>query len=71
VSDKLETLEREIRKIEKRATILKKEIPDSKRERKIQEATLSLLGNVLNDLRKQQKNLTRLGKDENAGAGQK
>jgi len=71
VSDKIETLEREIRKIEKRVTILKKKVPASKRERKIQEATLSLLGNVLNDLRKQQKNLTHLEKDENAEAGQK
>ena len=64
-------LEREIRKIEKRATLLKKETPASQREMKIQEATLALLGSVLNDLRKQQKKLTQPEKGENAEAGQK
>ena len=71
VPDKIEALAREIRKIERRVTMLKKEMPASTRERKIQEATLSLLGNVLNDLREQQKNLTQPEKEENAQSGQK
>jgi len=69
VPDKIKALEGEIHKIEKRITTLKKEMPASKREKKIQDATLSLLGNVLNDLRRQQEGLPRLEKDENGEPG--
>jgi len=54
VPDTIKALEREIRQIEKRLTVLKQEKPASQRERKIHEATVALLGNVLKDLRKQQ-----------------
>jgi len=71
VSNRIKALDGEIRKIEKRLTRLKMEAPASTREKKIQEATLSLLGNVLHDLRKQQKLLAQPKKDENEEVGQR
>lgn len=70
MSAKIEALEKEIRKIEKRVATLKKETPGSKRERQMQDAQLSLLGSVLNDLRTQQKKLTQREEGKSAKAGQ-
>jgi hypothetical protein len=69
VSDKIKALEEEIRKIEKRASLLEEEMPTSKRERKIRDATLSLLEKVLDDLRKQHKSLAQRDQEEDTDRG--
>jgi hypothetical protein len=70
VSDTIKAIEKEIRKIEKRVTAVKKETPGSKREKHMQEAQLSLLGSVLDDLRKEQKHLAQLEEERIANAGE-
>jgi hypothetical protein len=57
MTDTIEAIEVEIAKIEARIQALEKEEHDSKQDKKIQDATLSLLGDVIKDLRKQQKKL--------------
>ena len=55
--DKIDAIEKEIQKIEDQMFNLKKEKPGSKHDKKIREATLSLLRNIIKDLRKQQRKL--------------
>jgi len=62
--ERIQTIEEEIKKLEARMEAMKNERPDSKQDRHVQQATLSLLKDVVRDLRKQQKKLRK------AGAGQ-
>jgi len=53
----MDTIEKEIQKIKDRMLNLKKEKPVAKKDKKVQEATLGLLRDVIKDLRKQQKKI--------------
>jgi len=57
MSEKIGAIEEEIQQIEIRIESLKEEKCDSKQDQKIQEATLTLLRQVVADLRKEQKKL--------------
>jgi hypothetical protein len=57
--DTIRAIEEEIGKIEARIQALKGEACGTDEERKVKEATLSLLKQVIKDLRKQQKKLAR------------
>jgi len=58
VADKIKSIEKEIRKIEDRLGKLKKNKAKSELDKNIQVATVSLLKNVIEDLRQQQQKLT-------------
>jgi hypothetical protein len=62
--DTIGAIEGEIDTIEARIRALRGETPASDQERKIKEGTLSLLEQVVSDLRKQQKKLARAAKAE-------
>jgi len=57
VADKIEAIEKEIEKIEDRLGKLKKNKAESELDKTIQMATVSLLKNVIEDLRQQQQKL--------------
>ena len=58
MADKIESIEKEIKKIEDRLVRLKKNKAESELDKNIQVATISLLKNVIKDLRQQQQKLT-------------
>ena len=58
MADKIESIEKEIKKIEDRLVKLKKNKAESELDKNIQVATVSLLKNVIKDLRQQQQKLT-------------
>lgn len=58
MADKIKSIEKEIRKIEDRLGKLKKNKAKSELDKNIQVATVSLLKNVIEDLRQQQQKLT-------------
>jgi len=64
VADKIESIEKEIKKIEDRLVKLKKNKAESELDKNIQVATVSLLKNVIKDLRQQQQKLTKLKDQE-------
>jgi Mg2+ and Co2+ transporter CorA len=64
VADKIESIEKEIKKIEDRLVKLKKNKAESELDKNIQVATASLLKNVIKDLRQQQQKLTKLKDQE-------
>ena len=55
----IEAIEKEIKKIEDRLGKLKKNKAESELDKNIQVATVSLLKNVIEDLRQQQQKLTK------------
>ena len=57
MTDTVEAIEEEIEKIKARIRALNNEGPGKDCDKKIQDATISLLNNVIKDLRKQQKKL--------------
>ena len=57
MTDTIEAIEGEIEKIKARIHALNKERPDKDQDKKIQDATIALLNNVIKDLRKQQRKL--------------
>ena len=57
MADKIEAIEKEIEKIEDRLGKLKKNKAESELDKTIQMATVSLLKNVIEDLRQQQQKL--------------
>lgn len=59
MADKIESIEKEIKKIEDRLGKLKKNKAESELDKNIQVATASLLKNVIKDLRQQQQKLTK------------
>jgi len=59
VADKIKSIEKEIKKIEDRLGKLKKNKAESELDKNIQVATVSLLKNVIEDLRQQQQKLTK------------
>ena len=59
MADKIESIEKEIKKIEDRLVKLKKNKAESELDKNIQVATVSLLKNVIKDLRQQQQKLTK------------
>jgi len=59
VADKINAIEKEIKKIEDRLGKLKKNNAESELDKNIQVATVSLLKNVIEDLRQQQQKLTK------------
>jgi hypothetical protein len=59
VADKIKSIEKEIKKIEDRLGKLKKNKAESALDKNIQVATVSLLKNVIEDLRQQQQKLTK------------
>jgi hypothetical protein len=59
MADKIESIEKEIKKIEDRLGKLKKNKAESELDKNIQVATGSLLKNVIKDLRQQQQKLTK------------
>jgi len=59
VADKIKSIEKEIKKIEDRLEKLKKNKAGSALDKNIQVATVSLLKNVIEDLRQQQQKLTK------------
>jgi hypothetical protein len=64
VADKIEAIEKEIKKIEDRLGNLNKNKAESELDKNIQKATASLLKNVIKDLRQQQQKLTKLKDQE-------
>jgi hypothetical protein len=64
VTDKIESIEKEIKKIEDRLEKLKKNKAGSELDRNIQITTVSLLENVIEDLRQQQQKLNKLKDQE-------
>jgi len=64
VADKIEAIEKEIKKIEDRLGNLKKNKAESELDKNIQKATVSLLKDVIKDLRQQQQKLTKLKDQE-------
>lgn len=64
MADKIESIEKEIKKIEDRLVKLKKNKAESELDKNIQVATASLLKNVIKDLRQQQQKLTKLKDQE-------
>lgn len=64
MADKIESIEKEIKKIEDRLVKLKKNKAESELDKNIQVATVSLLKNVIKDLRQQQQKLTKLKDQE-------
>jgi len=64
VADKIESIEKEIKKIEDRLVKLKKNKAEPELDKNIQVATISLLKNVIKDLRQQQQKLTKLKDQE-------
>jgi hypothetical protein len=64
VAGKIESIEKEIKKIEDRLNKLKKNKAESELDKNIQVATASLLKNVIKDLRQQQQKLTKLKDQE-------
>ena len=58
MADKIKSIEKEIKKIEDRLGKLKKNKAESELDKNIQVATVSLLKNVIKDLRQQQQKLT-------------
>ena len=64
MADKIESIEKEIKKIEDRLAKLKKNKAESELDKHIQKATVSLLKNVIKDLRQQQQKLTKLKDQE-------
>jgi hypothetical protein len=64
VADKIKSIENEIKKIEDRLVKLKKNKVESELDKNIQVATVSLLKNVIEDLRQQQQKLTKLKDQE-------
>jgi len=64
VADKIESIEKEIKKIEDRLDKLKENKAESELDANIQVATVSLLKNVIKDLRQQQQKLTKLKDQE-------
>ena len=58
MADKIKSIEKEINKIEDRLEKLKKNNPESELDKNIQGATISLLKNVIEELRRQQQKLT-------------
>jgi len=64
VADKIESIEKEIKKIEDRLVKLKKNKAESELDKNIQVATASLLKNVIKNLRQQQQKLTKLKDQE-------
>jgi hypothetical protein len=64
VAGKIESIEKEIKKIEDRLNKLKKNKAESELDKNIQGATVSLLKNVIKDLRQQQQKLTKLKDQE-------
>jgi hypothetical protein len=64
VSDKIKSIEKEIKKIEDRLGKLKKNKAESELDKNIQKVTASLLKNVIKDLRQQQQKLTKLKDQE-------
>ncbi len=61
MTDTIEAIEGEIEKIKARIRALNNELPGEDQDKKIQDATISLLNNVIKDLRKQQKKLKKSG----------
>ena len=59
MADKIESIEKEIKKIEDRLVKLKKNKAESELDKNIQVATVFLLKNVIKDLRQQQQKLTK------------
>ena len=59
MADKIKSIEKEIKKIEDRLGKLKKNKAESALDKNIQVATVSLLKNVIEDLRQQQQKLTK------------
>lgn len=57
MSDKMQAIEEEIRKLEDRLQAMQQKEPQSKQMREIREATLTLLKDAVSDLRAQQKKL--------------
>ncbi len=64
MAGKIESIEKEIKKIEDRLNKLKKNKAESELDKNIQVATVSLLKNVIKDLRQQQQKLTKLKDQE-------
>ena len=64
MADNIESIEKEIKKIEDRLVKLKKNKAESELDKNIQVATVSLLKNVIKDLRQQQQKLTKLKDQE-------
>ena len=64
MADKIESIEKEIKKIEDRLVKLKKNKAESELDKNIQVATASLLKNVIKELRQQQQKLTKLKDQE-------
>jgi len=64
VADKIESIEKEIKKIEDRLVKLKKNKAEPELDKNIKVATISLLKNVIKDLRQQQQKLTKLKDQE-------
>lgn len=64
MADKIESIEKEIKKIEDRLVKLKKNKAEPELDKNIQVATISLLKNVIKDLRQQQQKLTKLKDQE-------
>ncbi|HJX31626.1 MAG TPA: hypothetical protein VJ624_07230 [Thermodesulfobacteriota bacterium] len=60
MADKIEAIEKEIKKIEDRLGNLNKNKAESELDKNIQKATASLLKNVIKDLRQQQQKLIKL-----------
>ena len=59
MADKINAIEKEIKKIEDRLGKLKKNNAESELDKNIQVATVSLLKKVIEDLRQQQQKLTK------------
>ena len=64
MSNRIEAIEKEIAKLEKRIGAIEEQTPDSKQDQKIQKTTLSLLRDVIKDLRQQQKKLQKSNPEE-------
>ena len=64
MADKIESIEKEVKKIEDRLVKLKKNKAESELDKNIQVATASLLKNVIKNLRQQQQKLTKLKDQE-------
>lgn len=60
MADKIEAIEKEIKKIKDRLGNLNKNKAESELDKNIQKATASLLKNVIKDLRQQQQKLIKL-----------
>ena len=64
MADKIESIEKEVKKIEDRLVKLKKNKAEPELDKNIQVATASLLKNVIKELRQQQQKLTKLKDQE-------